>query len=629
MSGLFEELKRRNVFRVGIAYLVTSWLLLQIIDVIGPILKFSDEVARYVLFFAAIGFIPVLIIAWAFELTPEGVKRESEIDRSRSIAPRTAHKLDRAIIVILVIAVGFLLFDKLAPEKPGDGYVSPGQSDLLTPSETGVPPIVLQTRRQKSVAVLPFVAMSNGPDDDYFSDGLTEEIINSLAQLPELLVTARTSAFHFKGQNIPIEDIARQLGVDHVVEGSVRRAGEQLRITAQLIRATDGFHLWSETYDRRTEDTFAVQEDIAEKIALALDVVLDDELRSRMHRVGIGNVEAFTEYQKGWAFFERAHGDDNLISLLRQGNSHFEEAVHFAPDFPDAYLHISDLYSHILLSQANGELDGTITENDIKNAPENLRRNYDLVVRYAKNDGERLSAEHDRALVLGNWNGLSALTDRALATPGCDAGYWIQLTSAAFGKSRNLQDAFSRIAACDPLSVRSWVHMTNASLWLGDLPLALTTAEKGMNSVQSEWLTRTYILALARGGRVTEANQMASTHLRSDSEQLIAKFMVAAVAGDADRGWEYQQEYLGKHGPNDYISLVMEAARGNRNEANRLAALIDSRPYGYMSLMQAVYWCTCGAPFDLEAAPVFASMLSGSGLPWPPYSPLKFPLKDW
>lgn len=117
MSGLFEELKRRNVFRVGIAYLVTCWLLLQIIDVTGPILKFSDEVARYVLFFAAIGFIPVLIIAWAFELTPEGVKRESEIDRSRSIAPRTAHKLDRAIIVILVIAVGFLLFDKLALQK--------------------------------------------------------------------------------------------------------------------------------------------------------------------------------------------------------------------------------------------------------------------------------------------------------------------------------------------------------------------------------------------------------------------------------------------------------------------------------------------------------------------------------
>ncbi len=626
MSGLFDELKRRNVFRVGIAYLVTSWLLLQIIDVIGPILQFSDDVARYVLFLVAIGFIPVLIIAWAFELTPDGVKRESAVDRSRSIAPRTGRKLDRAIIVILVIAVGFLLFDKMLVNDDGLQPVSsnPAAFDQGTPL---LPAPVAEQR--KSVAVLPFVAMSNGPDDDYFSDGLTEEIINSLAQLPDLLVTARTSAFHFKGQNISIEDIARQLGVAHVVEGSVRRAGEQLRITAQLIRAEDGFHLWSETYDRRTEDTFAVQEDIAEKIALALDVVLDDELRGRMRRVGIGDVEAFTEYQKGWAFFERAHGADNLISLLRQGNSHFEQAVRFAPDFPDAYLHISDLYSHILLSQANGELDGTITESDIQNAPENLRRNYDLVVRYAKNDGERLSAEHDRALVLGNWNGLSALTDRALSTPGCDAGYWIQLTSAAFGKSRNLLDAFARVAACDPLSVRSWVHMMGASLWLGDLPLALATAEKAMNSVQGEWLTRTYILALARGGRVAEADKMTSTHLRSDSEQLIAKFMVAAVVGDADRAWDNQQEYLGKHGPNDYISLVMEAARGNRNEANRLAALIDGRPFGYMSLMQAIYWCTCGAPFDLEAAPVFASMLSGSGLPWPPYSPLAFPLKDW
>ena len=232
--------------------------LLQVVDVIGPILHFSDEVARYVLFFVAIGFLPALIIAWVFEWTPEGVKLESEVDRSRSIAPRTARKLDRAIIVILLLAVSFLLFDKLALDTRRVRACPDGPKEAW---RTVTPGIAAATGARKSVAVLPFVTMSNGPDDDYFTDGLTEEIINALTQLPDLLVTARTSAFHFKGQNVPIEDIASQLGVAHVVEGSVRRAGEQLRITAQLIRAEDGFHLWSETFDGRTTDTFAVQQD--------------------------------------------------------------------------------------------------------------------------------------------------------------------------------------------------------------------------------------------------------------------------------------------------------------------------------------------------------------------------------
>lgn len=629
MSRLFEELKRRNVFRVGLAYLVAGWLLLQIVDVVAPILRLSEEVARYVLFFVAIGFFPALILAWAFEWTPDGLKLDSEVDRRHTNTSRPGRKLDRAIIIVLILTIGFLIFGKMNwtenhPATVEPIQTKPGQS---TQREDGFPAPPYHS--DKSVAVLPFVVMSNGPDDDYFSDGLTEEIINALAQLPDLLVTARTSAFHFKGQDMAIGSIAKQLGVAHLVEGSVRRAGEQLRITAQLIRAEDGFHLWSETYDRRTEDTLAVQQDIAEKIALALDVVLDDTLRNQMRSIGVKNVEAFTLYQKGREIFERAHGDANLIGLLRQANPYFEEAVKLAPGFPDAYMNISDLYSHILISQANGELTGTITDDDVRDAPLHLQKNYQQVVSHAGTAGQRLSAEHDSALVLGNWNGLSALTDRALSTPGCETAYWIHLSSAAFGKPQELIDAFSRTAACDPLLTRPWVHMTVANLWLGNLPESLESAEKGMRSVQSEWLSRSYILALAAVGREDDAKQLITAHLRSDNEQLIAKFQIAALTGDASSALAYEEEFLGKHGPNDYISLVMEAARGNRNEANRLAGLIDSRPFGYMSLLHAVYWCACGAPFDLEATPVFASMLSGSGLPWPPAKPLNYPLKAW
>ena len=223
---LFEELKRRNVFRVAAAYLVISWLLLQVVDVVGPLLNMSDELGRYLLFLMAIGFIPAMGFAWAFEMTPEGVKRESDVDRSQSLTPETGQKLNRLIIVMLALAVGLLLFDKFMLRDESPGQNNRVASTAQPTSETPAPQPGIGAMVSKSVAVLPFAVMSNGPDDDYFADGLTEEIINSLAQLPDLLVTARTSAFHFKGQNLPIGDIAEQLGVTHVVEGSVRRAGE-------------------------------------------------------------------------------------------------------------------------------------------------------------------------------------------------------------------------------------------------------------------------------------------------------------------------------------------------------------------------------------------------------------------
>ncbi len=166
-------------------------------------------------------------------------------------------------------------------------------------------PVQAPATTVKSLAVLPFVAMSSGADDEYFADGLTEEILNSLAQLPELLITARTSSFHFKGQDIPVQEIAATLGVQHIVEGSVRRSGERLRVTAQLVRAADGFHIWSENYDSTSEDTIQVQEDIAEKIAEAMNVVMDDDKREAMRKAGLRNVEAFINYQKAMELYGR------------------------------------------------------------------------------------------------------------------------------------------------------------------------------------------------------------------------------------------------------------------------------------------------------------------------------------
>ena len=235
--SLFAELSRRNVIRVGIAYAIIGWVLAQIAEFAFENFGAPDWVLKSIVVILLLGLPLALFFAWAFEMTPDGIKREVEVDRSQSIVSQTGRKLDRTIIAVLVVALGWFSFDKFS-----------GDAELAPPTEP-VEQLAVDQTQEKSVAVLPFVAMSSGPDDEYFADGLTEEILNSLAQLPELLVTARTSAFSFKGQDLPVQEIAAVLGVNHIVEGSVRRSGERLRVTAQLIRADDGFHLWSENYD--------------------------------------------------------------------------------------------------------------------------------------------------------------------------------------------------------------------------------------------------------------------------------------------------------------------------------------------------------------------------------------------
>ncbi|MDX2427771.1 MAG: hypothetical protein QNK22_03695, partial [Xanthomonadales bacterium] len=216
--SLFKELQRRNVFRVGIAYTVATWLLIQVTDTVFPRIGLPDSAVTLVIALLVIGFIPALILAWAFEMTPEGIKREKDIDRTQSITPKTGKKLDRVIIiglalVILGMGIERIWFAGIKGSEPFSQETTPQVSEVGDEKRALTPLINVQ-----SVAVLPFTAMSSGEDDGYFADGLTEEILNSLARLPELLVTARTSSFHFKDKNMPIPEIAATLGVEHVVE---------------------------------------------------------------------------------------------------------------------------------------------------------------------------------------------------------------------------------------------------------------------------------------------------------------------------------------------------------------------------------------------------------------------------
>ncbi len=527
-------------------------------------------------------------------------------------------------IVILVFAVGFLLLDKLSQEIPKPiTQTFPGG-----PQQSPVKPGAVVTTRN-SVAVLPFVAMSNGPDDDYFSDGLSEEIINALAQLPDLLVTARTSAFHFKDANLPIGEIARQLGVDHVVEGSVHRAGDQLRITAQLIRASDGFHLWSQSYDRRTQDTFAVQSDIAEKVAGALNVFLDDAMRKHMQRAGTRNVEAFISFQKGMELYERAHQEPSQISLLKRANVEFENAIEMSPELVEAYRYRSDLSSRIMISHAAGELDGNITDADLERAPGELTRDYEQTIRYAKNANQLRNAEFGLALLTGRWQGLTAITDLSLTTEGCETALWAHLVGGPYGRAQLALERFARMRQCDPLRVSSMVHLTGALLWMGQAGQAANSAEKYLQKSNHAWLVRALALGLALQGQTEKAMQVAKNRFRVETESLFLMALIAAIAGNGELSSNLASDYFALNGPNDHDALVLAAMRGERNEANRLAAMIDARPFGHVVLLQAVYSCVCGALFDLESTPRFSEMLVGSGLAWPPLKPYEFPLKNW
>jgi TolB-like protein/Tfp pilus assembly protein PilF len=250
---IITELSRRNVIRVGIAYAIASWVLLQIVDVIVPILELPEWSPKLIFVILAIGLVPALIFSWAFELTPEGIKKESEVDRSQSVVSETGRKLNFVIIATLVVAVTLLLVER-----------ETSQSELT--EAVAVDDVSVAVDEEKSIAVLPFVNMSSDAEQEFFSDGITEEILNSLASVQNLKVAGRTSSFAFKGQNQDLRKIGEALGVNHILEGSVRKAGAQVRITAQLIQVDNGFHLWSETYDRELTDVFAIQDEIANEI---------------------------------------------------------------------------------------------------------------------------------------------------------------------------------------------------------------------------------------------------------------------------------------------------------------------------------------------------------------------------
>jgi len=276
--SLFTELKRRNVLRVAAAYLVVGWLLTEVLTTILPILGAPNWVAKAVILSFAFGFIPAVILSWIYELTPDGIKKEMDIESGDENKSISVGKLDYITIAGVVLVIVFVAFFSASQ--------SPDNQDTL-----------VTTVSKESVAVLPFVNMSNDEDNEYFSDGLTETLLHMLAQIPDLKVAARTSSFAFKGKNMDIREIADALQVAHILEGSVQQAGNRVRITAQLIRASDGYHVWSESFDRDSDDIFGIQDEIALKVGSALSAsLMGTGEDTAVAGVGTDNPDAYDLY---------------------------------------------------------------------------------------------------------------------------------------------------------------------------------------------------------------------------------------------------------------------------------------------------------------------------------------------
>ena len=447
-DNFFEELKRRNVIRVAGLYLVGAWLLTQVASTVLPMFGAPEWVPRSIVVLLAIGFVPALIFSWVFELTPQGLKRDEDVPPEQSIAPQTGRRMNRMIIAVLVIAVGYFAADKfvLSARREKSTSKVPSSESNASPNE-------------KSVAVLAFANLSDDKGSEYFSDGISEELLTVLQKIPGLHVAARTSAFSFKGKNATAQEIGQKLGVAHLVEGSVRKAGDVVRIAARLTRVDTGEEQWSENFTRNLQDVFAVQTELAQTIVEQLKGQLtggaaNPEVKAVIQaqvqaaeKGGTKNVEAHEAYLQG-RFFLNRHSEKETD----QARGAFERAVQLDPKFALAWAG---------LAQTHVWYCNYASEGGQKGFNEHLTAARDEVERALALEPELPDALFARAMIKTNfdfdWKGAGETLRKALALAPQDPSLLMEAGNLALARGENRQalDLFRRAVALDPVNAQA------------------------------------------------------------------------------------------------------------------------------------------------------------------------------
>ena len=427
--NFFVELKRRNVYKVAVAYAVVSWLLVQVATQVFPFLEIPNWVVRLVIALVVIGFPIALVIAWAFEVTPEGIKRTEIADAMPAAKGQKKHAWIFIVVVAAAISVALFFLGR---------YTAGNKTAAALPNESST----------KSIAVLPFVNMSSDKEQDYFSDGLSEELLNQLAQVPQLRVIARTSSFSFKGKEVDVATIAKALNVANVLEGSVRKSANTLRVTAQLVRTSDSSNLWSQTYERQMTDVFKVQDEIASDVVAALKVkLLPTQQLPNTQRTN--NTEAYEHYLVGIDIFRQ-----NRLETSQLAAAEFQKAIALDPNYANAYAALSIAQARAADVAPSPAQRAEETKQAFATIEQAITLAPDLALGYSR----RGYLRHTRAW---NWQGAAEDFKRALALDPNNAELLSSYSESLFFGGRQTEAiAMARKATViDPLSVDRWQNL--------------------------------------------------------------------------------------------------------------------------------------------------------------------------
>ena len=545
IDNFFAELKRRNVYKVAVAYAVAAWLLIQVTTQVFPFFEVPNWAVRLVVLVLALGFPIALVLSWAFEITREGIKREEDVTPNESITHKTGRKLVRITIALAVIAAGLLAFQFLRLKI------------TKTAVATQAAPIASVARSdvdQKSVAVLAFANLSGEKSNESFADSVSEELLNVLGKVPGLKVTARTSAFHFKGKDTPIPEIAQQLGVAYIVEGSVRRSADKVRIAAQLIKAADGFQVWSDDFNRDLKDIFAVQEEIAGLIAKSLELKLGIKKDQPPP-----NPEAYQLYLEA----VRLWGLRNAASLDR-AEQLLQRAITLQPDFARAHAAMGFVLSVRFAERGDDPMAGegrALNEQALKWADRALALDPDLAEGYA--------AKGNVLENLGRWTESKEAYRRSIELdPNFATGHqWYARNLSEEGYIDEAMTEMKRAVELDPLAPRILDNYGTYLIWLGRYPEALQVLDQVLTIQPGSPQALCFKgMVLVKAGRAEEGRTILETLARQPDQPEWTPVSLAEALLVTDRRAE--AEALLQHPPteNFYHGLIL-CALGRGEEA--------------------------------------------------------------